>query len=118
MPGAADYYRALYEHCRQKPDAVEEHPWGDTVFKVRGRIFAFLGPRDRPGVTVKPSPDERDVLLELPYVRVASYVGRFGWVYVTIEDEEALTLALGLVDDSYDLISSRGKRRARATKKG
>jgi hypothetical protein len=38
------YYRAIWEHCAVKPGAKEEHPWGDTVFKVRGKSFAFMGP--------------------------------------------------------------------------
>jgi hypothetical protein len=36
-------FRALFEHASAKPDAVLDHPWGDTVFKVRGKIFVFLG---------------------------------------------------------------------------
>ena len=101
------YFKSLFVHCRGKPDAVEDHPWGDTVFKVGGKIFAFLGSPDRPGVTVKALPEELDFLLGQPFVRRASYVGRFGWVNVTVESKDALGLALGLIDDSYDLIVSK-----------
>jgi predicted DNA-binding protein (MmcQ/YjbR family) len=104
------YYRALWEHANAKPDAVEEHPWGDTVFKVKGKSFAFMGPYGSAGgVTVKPPADEREGLLELPYVNKARYIGRYGWVDVRVDDDESLRLAKELIDDTYDQIASRGK---------
>jgi predicted DNA-binding protein (MmcQ/YjbR family) len=109
------YYRALWEHANAKPDAVEEHPWGDTVFKVRGKGFAFMGPYESSGgVTVKPPADDLEGLLQLPYITKAKYIGRFGWVDVVVEDDESLQLALELIDDTYDQIASRGKSK-RAT---
>lgn len=108
------YFRALWEHCRAKPEAVEDHPWGETVFKVRTKIFAFLGMPEGAAVTVKPAADDLDALLALPFVERAPYIGRYGWVKLRIADDDALALALDLVDHTYDTIASRGKtRRAR-----
>lgn len=104
------HHQALFERAREKPDAVEDHPWGDVVFKVRGKIFAFLGSPGSPGVTVKVDPDELDLLLALPFVRRASYIGRYGWVSVAVTNKETRDLALGLIDDSYDLIAAKTKR--------
>jgi predicted DNA-binding protein (MmcQ/YjbR family) len=103
------YFERLWEHCAAKPEAVEDHPWGDTVFKVKGKIFAFLSDPASPdvGVTLKPDGEELDALLGLPFIRKAAYVGRFGWVSVSIENEESLELALSLIDDSYDIVSKR-----------
>src|SRR5207253_52290 len=86
------FFRALWEHCRAKPDAMEDHPWGETVFKVRDKCFAFLGIPDRAAVTVKPDPEDLDALLALPFVERAAYIGRYGWVKVAIADEDALAL--------------------------
>jgi predicted DNA-binding protein (MmcQ/YjbR family) len=104
------FFRALWLHCNEKPSAVEDHPWGDTVFKIRGKIFAFLGQSDSVTVTVKVPPGDRDVLLSLPNIHTASYVGRFGWITISIEDADTLALALDLVDGSYDLIAAPKKR--------
>jgi predicted DNA-binding protein (MmcQ/YjbR family) len=104
------YSATLYEHCKAKPDAVEDHPWGETVFKIRGRVFAFLGRGDSSGVTVKAPPEDIDLLLAQPSITKARYVGRYGWVSVKIENDEMLKLALGLIDDSYDLISKPRRR--------
>jgi predicted DNA-binding protein (MmcQ/YjbR family) len=110
------YFRALWVHCSAKPAAAEDHPWGETVFKICGKVFAFLGYPDSSTVTVKARPDDRVVLLSLPHISTAAYVGRFGWITVSIEDEDTLALALDLVDESYDLIAGPKKRSKRKNK--
>ncbi len=117
------FFRALWEYCRAKPFAVEDHPWGDTVFKVggtRGKIFAFLGQPDADdgGVTVKPSPEELGGLLRLPFVQRAHYIGRYGWIDVSIRDRRSLKLALDLVDETYNRIAVTGKSGATAAGTG
>lgn len=109
-----DYKDLLKTHCAAKPDAVEDHPWGETVFKVRNKVFAFLGSSEAAMITVRPEED-RDGLLQLPYVRVAAYIGRYGWVTVTVEDDAALELALDLIDQNYARLTrtrSRSRRGA------
>ena len=112
------YFRALWDHCSAKPGAVEDHPWGETVFKVGGKVFAFLGTPDHGGVGVKVAPDQIDGLLELPYVERSPYIGRYGWLAVTISDDDALELAQELVDGSYELIASKSKGQTKARKSG
>lgn len=109
------FYRALWEHCRSKPDAWEDHPWNDTVFKIKDKVFAFLGYPHAPSVTVKAPPDELEVLLQASFIRPSRYIGRYGWVTVTIEDEDGLKLALDLVDDSYEIVKRRKRRSRRAS---
>jgi predicted DNA-binding protein (MmcQ/YjbR family) len=104
------YFRALWDYCSAKPAAVEDHPWGETVFKVGGKVFAFLGLPDRGSVTVKAPPEELNALLALSFIRRSAYIGRYGWITVSIADAEALELGLQLVDRSYDLIVGKTKR--------
>jgi predicted DNA-binding protein (MmcQ/YjbR family) len=106
-------HQAIWQYCHDKPDAVEEHPWGDTVFKVKGKVFAFLGTPETPGVGVKAPPDELEMLLGVPYIERSKYIGRYGWISVSVADDDALRLALELVDDSYEIIKTR--RRSRPT---
>jgi predicted DNA-binding protein (MmcQ/YjbR family) len=110
------FFQALWDYCSAKPSAVEDHPWGETVFKVRGKVFAFLGHSNSAAVTVKALPGDRDVLVTLPHIHTAAYVGRFGWITVSIQDEDTLSLALDLVDESYNLIVAPKKRGKRNTK--
>lgn len=103
----------IKDYCLDKPDAFEDHPWGDTVFKVgtKGKIFCFCG-SEAPRVTVKSTLDEQAALVQHPNIEVAAYVGRYGWVTVDIKDQDTLDLALDLIDKSYDAIApkKRGKK--------
>ena len=104
------YFSALWDHAAGKPGAVEDHPWEDEpVFKVKGKIFVFLGSSDPAHMTVKAAPDDLDGLLAIAYIEKAPYVGRYGWVLVKVEDDEALDLARELIDTSYEIISRKRK---------
>jgi predicted DNA-binding protein (MmcQ/YjbR family) len=52
-------------------------------------------------LTVKLTPEEREIVQLLPYVRPAAYVGRYGWVTAEITDEETLESALEWLRESY-----------------
>jgi predicted DNA-binding protein (MmcQ/YjbR family) len=112
------YFRALWNKCSTKPDAVEDHPWGETVFKVGGKVFAFLGTPDHGGAGVKVAPDQIDGLLALPYVERSPYIGRYGWLAITVTDDDALDLAQELVDASYEIIASKSKGQLQASAGG
>jgi len=87
------------------PEAYEDAPWGFPVFKVGdNRLFALLQDEGANAeVTVKLDSEEREIALLHPWVRVASYVGRYGWVTATIEDDDALETVLEWVRESYYL---------------
>src|SRR2546423_2674057 len=86
------------------PEAYEDHPWGDfPVFKVPpNKVFGWLGiDASEARLTVKLTAEERDVALLLPFVSIARYVGRYGWVTATVTDEETLEAALEWLRESY-----------------
>ena len=95
----------LRKHCIAFPGAVEDYPWENHVgWKVKGKLYA-IGGEDSNQVTVKSMLDKQAALVELDGVEKAAYVGRFGWVTVTITDESSLDLAKGLIDESYAMIA-------------
>ena len=108
-----DAYALLRKHCRSKKNMTEEYPWGDVVWKVRGKIFA--GSSDGSNrVTVKSTPDEQARLIEHPAIEKAKYVGRFGWVSITVTSKQTSRLALELIDQSYDSIAAGKSKRKEA----
>jgi predicted DNA-binding protein (MmcQ/YjbR family) len=96
------------------PQTYEDSPWGHPVFKVGdNKMFAAMSDGDDPvSLTLKLTPDEREIALHLPYVRVAAYVGRYGWVTATVSDEESLENALEWLRESYWLKAPAKLRRA------
>ncbi|MCR9245255.1 MAG: MmcQ/YjbR family DNA-binding protein [bacterium] len=93
---------------------------GEPHFYVRGKIFTGAGIEDgRWCFGVKVGLERQALLVTRPGIRVAKYVGRYGWISV---DEAALTGEAelrSLVELSYELIVSKlpGGRGKSAAKK-
>jgi predicted DNA-binding protein (MmcQ/YjbR family) len=85
------------------PQTYEDAPWGFPVFKVgANKLFAWMTPHDdRVDVTVKLSAEEREIVELLPWVRRASYVGRYGWVTIEVSTDEILEATLEWIRESY-----------------
>jgi predicted DNA-binding protein (MmcQ/YjbR family) len=109
-----DHERARAELCRvaaSYPEAYEDHPWGETVYKVRGKVFVFFG-LPAPGMvalTVK-LPGSQPFALAEPFASAAGYgLGQAGWVTVRFEpgtDVPVDLLALW-IDESYRAVAPR-----------
>jgi predicted DNA-binding protein (MmcQ/YjbR family) len=96
--------KTIRELALSLPEAYEDAPWGFPVFKVAdNRLFAMLVENDPVELTVKLSTEEREIAHLHPWVRTASYVGRYGWITATIEDADALETALEWLRESYYL---------------
>ena len=85
------------------PETYEDRPWGHPVFKVGdNKMFALMSDGDASvSLTVKLTPEEREIALHMPNVVVARYVGRYGWVTVQVTDDESLQNALEWMRESY-----------------
>ena len=102
--------RDLREYCLSFPGAWEDYPWGDVVYKAGRKMFAALGVTgELAGLTVKATLEDQDELIQLPHVEKAHYLGRFGWVSVTISDEATFEHALQLIANSYALVAPKGR---------
>ena len=96
------------------PATYEDSPWGHPVFKVgNNKMFAAISNEQNPvSLTVKLTPEEREIALQFPYVRVAAYVGRYGWITAEVTDGEALENALEWLRESYWLNAPAEHRHA------
>jgi predicted DNA-binding protein (MmcQ/YjbR family) len=108
--GFADRIRAL---ALSFPETYEDEPWGHPVFKVAdNRMFAAMSSKEPTLLTVKLTAEEREIALLLPFVSVARYVGRYGWVTAEVTDGESLDAALEWLRESYWLKAPTRLRRA------
>ena len=97
------------------PESYEDRPWGDfPVFKVgANKVFAWLTIEPKAvQLTLKLTAEERDVAHLLPWVSVARYVGRYGWVTATVTDADSLDAALEGLRESYWLKAPAAVREA------
>jgi len=97
------YGQRIRELALSFPETYEDSPWGHPVFKVGdNKMFAAMSDGEDPvSLTVKLTPDEREIALHFPHVSVARYVGRYGWVTAVVSDDESLESALEWLRESY-----------------
>jgi predicted DNA-binding protein (MmcQ/YjbR family) len=101
----------LVEYCLAKPGAYLDNPWGegDSVVKVGGKIFCFLGePDSPPSICVK---NTREAVTEWrdrypEHIGIPRYLDKRLWNQVSLDGRGAPDLdeARELIDDSYALV--------------
>jgi predicted DNA-binding protein (MmcQ/YjbR family) len=103
VPRLDDLAEELRRLALSLPETYEDEPWGHPVFKVAGnRMFASMAVADGAvRLTVKLTPEEREMAHLLPYVSRARYVGRYGWITAEVSDAESLESALDWLRESY-----------------
>ena len=107
LTNKSPYYEPIRRWCRAQEGVTEENPWEAIAFKVKKRVFAICG-TDKPlSITLKPKKENLDAYLYHPAIEIASYVGRFGWVTITVQNKDTASLALALVKESYEVISTK-----------
>lgn len=97
------YGQRIRELALSFPETYEDSPWGHPVFKVGdNKMLAAMSDGEASvTLTVKLTPEEREIALHFPHVGVAPYVGRYGWVTTEVSDEETLESALEWLRESY-----------------
>src|SRR6266545_6721595 len=85
------------------PQTYEDEPWGHPVFKVaNNKMFASMSVDTHVvRLSVKVTPEERELALQMPFVEIAPYVGRYGWIMARVSDDESLEHALEWLRESY-----------------
>jgi predicted DNA-binding protein (MmcQ/YjbR family) len=108
MHGKAD--QALRKRALAYPETREDHPWGHTAMKVRGKVFLFMGDdEDGWGISVK-LPDSGGLALSLPFAEPTGYgLGKSGWVSARFgpKDKPPIDLLLEWLDESYRAIAPK-----------
>ena len=103
VPRLDDLAEELRRLALSLPETREDEPWGNPVFKVgENKMFASMSVgEDAVRLTVKLTPEEREMAQLLPYVTRARYVGRYGWITAEVMDAESLESALEWLRESY-----------------
>jgi len=115
----------LLNYALAKPGATLDHPWGENVAKIGGKVFVFFGMEEP---DVKYADYVMGVKLTnallyartLPYVEPMGYgLGKSGWVSVKLP-KGALPTALfqEWIDESFANVTPKRKTTAGAATKG
>jgi predicted DNA-binding protein (MmcQ/YjbR family) len=93
------------------PEAYEDHPWGESVAKVNGKVFVFFGEdghESGPGMSVK-LVDSNAQALMAPGAEPTGYgLGRSGWVSVPFKRGGPPPAVLtDWIEESYRLVAPK-----------
>jgi len=108
----------LLKYALAKPDATLEHPWGENVAKVRGRVFVFFGmaepAADAPYADYVMGVKLTNALLfakSQSYVEAMGYgLGKSGWVSVKKPKGTApMDMFEEWIDESYANVAPKRK---------
>ena len=105
----------LRDWCLSMPGAVEEFPFvaGLSVFKVGGKMFALSALAGEPlTVSVKCDPVLAESL-RASYASIAPgyHLNKRHWLTITLNADAGDDMVRDLVQDSYDLVRPRRRRR-------
>lgn len=108
----------LLKYALAKPDATLEHPWGENVAKVRGKVFVFFGmaepAADAPYADYVMGVKLTNALLfakSQSYVEAMGYgLGKSGWVSVKKPKGAApMDMFEEWIDESYANVAPKRK---------
>lgn len=100
---------SLLKFALSFPGAFEDHPWGESVAKVNGKIFVFFGSGDGddPGIAVKLD-DSLEQALAVPGATPTAYgLGKAGWVSVPLREAPPLDVLKDWVEESYRRVAPK-----------
>jgi predicted DNA-binding protein (MmcQ/YjbR family) len=90
------------------PEAAEDHPWGEDVVKVRGKIFVFAGTDGSRRMTVKLA-ESHPHALSVEGAEPTGYgLGASGWVTVPLRAPGVtLDVLRDWVEESYRIVAPK-----------
>lgn len=91
------------------PEAVEDHPWNETVVKVRKKVFVFFGGDPSANrITVK-LVESHGHALSIEGAEPSGYgLGKAGWVTVPVDAEGVdLDLLCDWIEESYRIVAPK-----------
>jgi predicted DNA-binding protein (MmcQ/YjbR family) len=90
------------------PETFEDHPWGEDVVGVRGKVFVFLGVRTGTRMTVKLDESHGHALSIEGAERTGYGLGASGWVTVPLRaDGVTIGLLRDWVEESYRIVAPK-----------
>jgi predicted DNA-binding protein (MmcQ/YjbR family) len=109
-PTLAAHLRRLRAAALAFPEAVEEFPWGDRVFKVRKKIFAFVNLHGGTLSVTAKLPASGPMALLLPFASPTGYnLGKSGWVTAEFTNPRAVPMdvMLAWIDESFRAVAPK-----------
>jgi predicted DNA-binding protein (MmcQ/YjbR family) len=106
----ADALAFLRARALALPGASEEFPWGESAFKVKGKVFVFARLHEGTLTAGMKLPYSHPYALTKPYAEPTGYgLGKHGWVTLTFRTgtDVPLDLLEEWLEESYRAIAPK-----------
>jgi len=116
MPKASPFSKAmtaLRKAALAYPETREDHPWGESAFKVRGKVFLFMSRHEEELHLSMKLPESRGFALMMPFAQPTGYgLGRSGWITATFSPGDSLPLPMLLdwMEESFCAVAPKKVR--------
>jgi predicted DNA-binding protein (MmcQ/YjbR family) len=108
--GLLDSFQVLRAKALSYPETREDHPWGESAIKVRGKTFLFMRESaDQLSLSVK-LPVSREFALDRAFAAPTGYgLGKSGWVTSAFSkgDKPPMDVLLFWLDESYRAVAPK-----------
>jgi predicted DNA-binding protein (MmcQ/YjbR family) len=101
---------ALRDYALTFPLATEDHPWGETAIKIKGKVFVFLSLFEGVFRTSLKLPESGKSALAKPFAEPTGYgLGKHGWVTCAFKPGDVIPLELlrEWIDESYRAVAPK-----------
>ena len=102
--------QALRTRALSYPEAHEDHPWGESAIKVRGKAFLCMHASNKELSLSTKLPESCAAALMLPFAEPTGYgLGKSGWITARFGADEDPPLAIlhEWIDESYRAIAPK-----------
>jgi predicted DNA-binding protein (MmcQ/YjbR family) len=102
--------KALRNFAMTYPGATEDHPWGETAIKVKGKVFVFLSRHKGKFYITTKLPVSGPTALGMPFAEPTGYgLGKHGWVSSIFVKGDAVPVDLirEWIDESFRAVAPK-----------
>lgn len=111
LTNTSEAFALILEHGLTLPEAWKDHPWGETVLKVRKKVFVFLnGSKEGIFALSVKLPQSAEFALLHPFASKTGYgLGNSGWVTCEFADGDDMPIDMLIewMEQSYRTVAPK-----------
>ncbi len=110
MSKPTPFRQRIREFCLAFPEAIAIVQFGHPFYKWKDKPFAIYSDEDGEKLSIKLEKQVQPIFLEDPRFKKTQYVGRHGWVTLTLDTKVEMEEVEELIRGSYEFVSEKNEK--------
>ena len=110
MSKSTHFQQRIRDFCLALPEAMVVIQFGHPFYKWRAKPFAIYSDEVGEKLSIKLEKQVQPIFLEDPRFKKTQYVGRHGWVTLTLDTKVEMEEVEELIRGSYEFVSGKSKK--------